>query len=58
MGGRTPGADRGPSPRGEPSLRGGRFIARPTRLRFGRDRDLHVFICRVDPGHPPRWLLA
>ncbi|MFF9839490.1 hypothetical protein [Streptomyces sp. NPDC013740] len=35
-----------------------RSVAEPTRLRFGRDRDLHVFTCPADPGHAPRWVLS
>lgn len=54
----VPLEDREPSLRGLASVRGGRSVARPTRLRFGRDRDLHVFICPADPGHPPRWVLS
>ncbi|OEJ35079.1 hypothetical protein [Streptomyces subrutilus] len=54
----VPLEDRDPSLRGKPSIRGGRSVAEPTRLRFGRDRDLHVFTCRADPGHPPQWVPA
>ncbi|WP_143664467.1 hypothetical protein [Streptomyces sp. NRRL B-24572] len=54
----VPLEDRDPTLRGKASIRGGRSVARPTRLRFGRDRDLHVFTCPADPGHPPRWVLA
>ncbi|MFE6667496.1 hypothetical protein ACFVFH_28545 [Streptomyces sp. NPDC057697] len=54
----VPLEDRDPSLRGKASIRGGPSVARPTRLRFGRDRDLHVFTCPADPGHPPRWVLA
>ncbi|MFB7070783.1 hypothetical protein [Streptomyces sp. NPDC056290] len=50
--------DRDPSRRGMASIRGGQSVAQPTRLRFGRDRDLHVFTCPTDPGHPPRWVLS
>ncbi|MFF1476654.1 hypothetical protein ACFVYD_03550 [Streptomyces sp. NPDC058301] len=50
--------DRDPSLQGKASIREGRSVAQPTRLRFGRDRDLHVFTCSADPGHPPRWVLA
>lgn len=54
----VPLEDRDPSVRGRASVRGGPSVARPTRLHFGRDRDLHVFTCPTDPGHPPRWVLA
>ncbi|MFJ7157371.1 hypothetical protein ACIQUQ_20775 [Streptomyces sp. NPDC101118] len=54
----VPVEDRGPSLPGKASLRGGVSVVRPTRLRFGRDRDLHVFTCPTDPGHPPQWVLA
>lgn len=50
--------DRAPSLRGGASVRGGDAVLRPTRLRFGRDRDLHVFACPADAEHPPRWVLA
>ncbi|MFB6840027.1 hypothetical protein [Streptomyces sp. NPDC056361] len=50
--------DRDPSLTGMASIRGGESVTRPTRLRFGRDRDLHVFTCPTDPGHPPRWVLS
>ncbi|MER5966552.1 hypothetical protein [Streptomyces sp. NPDC002057] len=50
--------DRDPSLRGKASIRGGRSVTQPTRLRFGRDRDLHVFTCPADPGHPPQWVLS
>ncbi|MFE5941633.1 hypothetical protein [Streptomyces sp. NPDC056480] len=50
--------DRNPSLRGLASIQGGRSVAEPTRLRFGRDRDLHVFTCPADPGHPARWVLS
>ncbi|MEW1635917.1 hypothetical protein AB0469_17785 [Streptomyces sp. NPDC093801] len=50
--------ERDPSPRGTAPRPGGPSVARPTRLRFGRDRDLHVFTCPADPGHPPRWILS
>ncbi|MFE0652070.1 hypothetical protein ACFVZH_26175 [Streptomyces sp. NPDC059534] len=36
----------------------GLSVVVPTRLRFGRDRDLHVFVCPADGGHPPRWVLS
>lgn len=56
----VPLEDREPSLRGRASIpgRSRRSVAQPTRLRFGRDRDLHVFTCPADPGHPPRWVLA
>ncbi|MFF8693818.1 hypothetical protein ACF08W_16600 [Streptomyces sp. NPDC015144] len=44
--------------RGNAPAQEGAATARPTRLRFGRDRDLHVFVCPADPGHPPRWVLS
>lgn len=50
--------DRDPSLKGTASIRGGRSVAQPTRLRFGRDRDLHVFTCPADPEHPPHWVLS
>lgn len=50
--------DRDPSREGMASIRGDRSVTQPTRLRFGRDRDLHVFICAADPGHPPQWVLS
>ncbi|MFJ3769553.1 hypothetical protein [Streptomyces sp. NPDC090084] len=53
-----PWEDRDASLQGMDSIRRGQSVAMPTRLRFGRDRDLHVFICRADPGHPPRWVLS
>ncbi len=54
----VPLEDRDPLLTGQASIRGGQSVAQPTRLRFGRDRDLHVFTCPADPGHPPRWVLA
>jgi hypothetical protein len=54
----APLEDRDPTVRGQASILGGWTVADPTRLRFGRDRDLHVFTCAADPGHPPRWVLA
>ncbi len=54
----VPLEDRDPALRGMASIRGGRSVARPTRLRFGRDRDLHVFTCPADPRHTPRWVLS
>ncbi|MFC9943895.1 hypothetical protein [Streptomyces pratensis] len=54
----VPREDRDPSLRGKASICGGASVGDPTRLRFGRDRDLHVFTCPADPGHPPRWVLA
>lgn len=54
----VPLEDRDPHLRGKDALRGGPFVAHPTRLRFGRDRDLHVFTCPAEPGHPPRWVLS
>ncbi|MFI1188812.1 hypothetical protein [Streptomyces californicus] len=54
----VPLEDRDPTLEGMESIRGGQFVAQPTRLRFGRDRDLHVFICPTDPGHAPQWVLA
>ncbi|MEU6049335.1 hypothetical protein ABZ829_02690 [Streptomyces xanthochromogenes] len=56
--------DRDPHPQGRSSvrdirdIRGGPSVVQPTRLRFGRDRDLHVFTCPANPGHPPRWVLS
>ncbi|MEU8525813.1 hypothetical protein AB0C77_09475 [Streptomyces sp. NPDC048629] len=50
--------DRDPSLRGLASVKGGWSVAQPTRLRFGRDRDLHVFTCPANPGHPPQWVLS
>ncbi|MFE4872092.1 hypothetical protein [Streptomyces sp. NPDC056682] len=50
--------DRDPSLRGKASIRGGQAVAQPTRLRFGRDRDLHVFTCPATPGHPSPWVLT
>ncbi|MFF7725894.1 hypothetical protein [Streptomyces sp. NPDC008001] len=54
----VPLEDRDPTTRGKASIRGGQSVAHPTRLHFGRDRDLHVFACPADPGHPPQWVLA
>ncbi|MEU2062383.1 hypothetical protein [Streptomyces sp. NPDC013455] len=54
----APWEDRDPSLREKASTKGGPPFAQPTRLRFGRDRDLHVFICPADPGHPPQWVLS
>lgn len=54
----VPLEDRDPPLRGKASIRGGQSVAQPTRLRFGRDRDLHVFTCPAAPGHPPQWVLA
>ncbi|MGQ4364728.1 hypothetical protein [Streptomyces sp. SAS_272] len=54
----VPLEDRDPPLRGKASIRGGQSLAQPTRLRFGRDRDLHVFTCPANPGHPPQWVLA
>ncbi|MFD4866089.1 hypothetical protein [Streptomyces sp. NPDC058412] len=54
----VPLEDRDPSLQGRDAIRFDRTLATPTRLRFGRDRDLHVFTCPATPGHPPRWLLA
>ncbi|MFJ3926268.1 hypothetical protein [Streptomyces sp. NPDC090022] len=54
----VPLEDRGPSLRGKASIRGGVSVSQPTRLRFGRDLDLHVFTCPANPGHPPQWVLA
>lgn len=50
--------DRDPTVRGKDSIRGGQTVAQPTRLRFGRDRDLHVFTCPATPEHPPQWVLS
>ncbi|MEU2021499.1 hypothetical protein ABZ565_04940 [Streptomyces sp. NPDC016469] len=50
--------DRDPLLKGKASIRGGVSVTQPTRLRFGRDRDLHVFVCSEEPGHAPRWVLA
>ncbi|WP_031154022.1 hypothetical protein [Streptomyces xanthophaeus] len=50
--------DRDPSMQGKASIQGGPSVAQPTRLRFGRDRDLHVFTCPTDPAHPPKWELS
>ncbi|MEV5972275.1 hypothetical protein [Streptomyces sp. NPDC051921] len=50
--------DRDPPQRGKASILGGPSVARPMRLRFGQDRDLHVFTCPADPAHPPRWVLS
>ncbi|MFE5407053.1 hypothetical protein ACFQ9Z_38440 [Streptomyces sp. NPDC056580] len=54
----VPLEDRDPPLRGRVSIRGGPAVAHPTRLRFGRDRDLHVFTCPADPGHPPQRVLS
>ncbi|MEV8452357.1 hypothetical protein [Streptomyces sp. NPDC052097] len=54
----TPVEDRALVLRGNAPVREGVGTARPTRLRFGHDRDLHVFVCPADPGHPPRWVLS
>ncbi|MFB7053253.1 hypothetical protein ACFCXT_08935 [Streptomyces vinaceus] len=54
----VPLEDRDPSSQGKASIRGGQSVAQPTRLRFGRDRDLHVFTCPADPVHPPQWILS
>ncbi|MGW6963763.1 hypothetical protein ACWGET_06895 [Streptomyces zaomyceticus] len=56
----VPLEDRDPALRGPASIRGGSSVSQPTGLRFGRDRDrdLHVFTCPADPGHPPQWLLS
>lgn len=54
----VPLEDRDPPFRGRDSIRGGASVADPTRLRFGRDRDLHVFSCPADPRHPIRWVLT
>ncbi|MEV6046843.1 hypothetical protein AB0L98_25445 [Streptomyces xanthochromogenes] len=54
----APLEDRDPSMRGKASIRGGQSVAQPTRLRFGRDRDLHIFTCPANPGHPPQSVLA
>lgn len=54
----VPLEDRDPLLRGKASIRGGVSVAQPTRLRFGRDHDLHVFVCPAEPGHAPRWVLA
>ncbi|MFJ5933965.1 hypothetical protein [Streptomyces sp. NPDC093071] len=43
--------------RGTVSFRGGQPVAQPTRPRFGRDRDPHVFTCPSDLGHPPAGVL-
>ncbi|MGW4852023.1 hypothetical protein ACWEPZ_12440 [Streptomyces sp. NPDC004288] len=53
-----PWEDRDPSLQEMDSIRRGQSVGMPTRLRFGRDRDLQVFICRADQGHPPRWVLS
>ncbi|MGW6855594.1 hypothetical protein [Streptomyces xanthophaeus] len=50
--------DRDPSMQGKASIQGGPSVAQPTRVRFGRDRDLHVFTCPTDPAHPPKWELS
>ncbi|MEU5599761.1 hypothetical protein [Streptomyces sp. NPDC020298] len=54
----VPLEDRNPLLRGKASIQGGRSVAQPTRLRFGRDRDLHVFTCPANSGHPPQWVLS
>ncbi|MFE2597798.1 hypothetical protein ACFXCZ_15060 [Streptomyces sp. NPDC059396] len=54
----VPLEDRNPSLRGKASIQGGPSVARPTRLSFGRDRDLHVFTCPANPAHPPQWVLS
>ncbi|MFJ3176404.1 hypothetical protein ACIPJK_37355 [Streptomyces roseus] len=54
----VPLEDRDPSLQGKASIRGGQSVAQPTRLRFGQDRDLHVFTCPADLGHPPQWVLS
>ncbi|MFD5871974.1 hypothetical protein [Streptomyces sp. NPDC060322] len=54
----VPLEDRDPSRRGKAGVLDGPFLAQPTRLRFGRDRDLHVFVCPADQGHTPRWILS
>ncbi|MEU0123097.1 hypothetical protein ABZ114_15635 [Streptomyces albidoflavus] len=54
----VPLEDRDPSLRGKAAVRGGVTVVRPTRLRFGRDRELHVFVCPDNPGHPARWVLS
>ncbi|MGV9453780.1 hypothetical protein [Streptomyces sp. NPDC003635] len=54
----VPLEDRDPHLRGKDSIQGGPSVAQPTRLRFGRDRDLHLFTCPAAPDHPPRWVLS
>ncbi|MFI5530594.1 hypothetical protein ACIA8O_18845 [Kitasatospora sp. NPDC051853] len=54
----VPLEDRDPDRTGKESVRFGLSAATPTRLRFGRDRDLHVLTCPADLGHPPRWVLS
>ncbi|UQX04545.1 hypothetical protein [Streptomyces sp. RerS4] len=54
----APLEDRDPSLRGKESIRWSASVVTPTRLRFGRDRDLHVFTCPADPAHPPQWVLS
>jgi hypothetical protein len=54
----VPLEDRDPALHGKASIRGGPSVAHPSRLRFGRDHDLHVFTCPADPGHPAQWILA
>ncbi|MFI2739517.1 hypothetical protein [Streptomyces sp. NPDC018711] len=54
----APLEDRDPSLEGKASILSGQSIGTPTRLRFGRDRDLHVFTCLTDPRHPPQWVLS
>lgn len=50
--------DRDPSLQGKASIQSGPSVAQPTRLRFGRDRDLHIFTCPTDPSRPPQWVLS
>ena len=47
-----------PSLRGKASVPCAPSMTQPTRLRFGRDRDLHVFTCPADLAHPPQWVLS
>ncbi|MFB8025601.1 MULTISPECIES: hypothetical protein [unclassified Streptomyces] len=54
----VPCEDRDPALDGKASIQDWSSLAQPTRLRFGRDRDLHVFVCPADGEHPPRWVLA
>ncbi|MFE9850668.1 hypothetical protein ACFYPN_17925 [Streptomyces sp. NPDC005576] len=54
----VPLEDRDPFLRGWASIRDAPAVVQPTRLRFGRDRDMHVFVCPAEGGHPPRWVLA
>ncbi|MFF2008386.1 hypothetical protein ACFVWY_04820 [Streptomyces sp. NPDC058195] len=54
----VPAEDRDSVLSGRDAVRNVGTVARPTRLRFGRDRDLHVFTCPADPRHPPRWVLS